>query len=265
MFALPRPFGALHVRVDGPAEAPAVLFANSLGTDLRLWEAVLPLMPPDLRLIRYDKRGHGLSGGTGESLSDHAADAIAVIEAVAKGPVVMVGLSIGGQIAQRVASERPDLIRALVLSNTGAKLGTAESWQARIDAVTTGGLSAIADAVLDRWFAAPFRARPDLALWRAMLTRTPATGYIATCRALAGADQTEATARLRLPVLVIGGAEDGASPPAVTEALAHLIPNAAYHCLPGVGHLPCVEAPEAWAALVAPFLATHQERSPTHG
>ncbi|MES2666650.1 MAG: 3-oxoadipate enol-lactonase [Pseudomonadota bacterium] len=258
MQALTRPHGTLHVQADGPETGPAVVFANSLGTDLRLWDAVLPLLPPGLRTIRYDKRGHGLSSlGGGAVIDDHADDAIAVIEQVARGPVVFVGLSIGGLIGQVVASRRPDLVRALVLSNTGARLGTAKGWQARIDAVTTGGLDSIADAVMERWFAPAFRATPDLALWRAMLTRTPAAGYTAACAALGAADQTAATRALRLPVLVIAGSEDGASPTAVVRATADLIAGAVFHEIPGAGHLPCVETPAAWAALVAPFLKVH--------
>lgn len=255
MQVLSRPFGKLHIRVDGPERAPAVVFANSLGTDLRLWDQVLPLLPQDLRYIRFDKRGHGLSDlGGGARIEDHAGDAIALIEEVARGPVVFVGLSIGGLIGQSVTAQRPDLIRALVLSNTAAKLGTAESWQARIEAVRGHGLAHIADAVMERWFAPAFRATPALAPWRNMLIRTPAEGYISACRALADADQTEATRALRLPTLVIAGAADGASPPEVVKATADLIPGAAYHCLPGAGHLPCVEAPEAYAALLSPFL-----------
>ncbi|WP_323041307.1 3-oxoadipate enol-lactonase [Gemmobacter sp.] len=258
MQALSRPFGNLHVQVDGPADGPAVVFANSLGTDLRLWDAVLPLLPPGLRMIRYDKRGHGLSDpGGGAAIGEHAGDAIAVIEQVARGPVVFVGLSIGGLIAQVVAAERPDLVRALVLSNTAAKLGSADSWQARIRAVTDHGLPHIADAVMERWFAPAFRATSALALWRNMLIRTPAQGYVAACAALAGADQTAATAALRLPALVIAGEADGASPPGVVEATARLIPGADYRLIPGAGHLPPVETPAAWAALVAPFLKAH--------
>lgn len=258
MQALTCDFGTLHVQVDGPEDGPAVVYANSLGTDLRLWARVLPLLPAGLRHIRYDKRGHGLSGaGGGAVLHDHADDAIAVIERVARGPVVFVGLSIGGLIGQVVASRRPDLVRALVLSNTAAKLGTTESWQARINAVTEGGLDSIADAVMERWFSPSFRATPELALWRAMLARTPARGYIAACDALAGADQTSSTAALKLPALVIAGSEDGASPSALVKATADLIPGAAFHEIPGAGHLPCVEAPAAWAALVAPFLKAH--------
>jgi 3-oxoadipate enol-lactonase len=258
MQALTRPFGTLHVQVDGPEGAPAVVFANSLGTDLRLWDRVLPLLPTGLRYVRYDKRGHGLSSlGGGTVIGDHADDAIAVIEQVAQGPVVFVGLSIGGLIGQVVASRRPDLVRALVLSNTAAKLGTFESWQTRIDAVLGGGLESIADAVMERWFAPDFRARAELALWRAMLTRTPVQGYTAACSALAGADQTTATAALRLPTLVIAGSKDGASPTAIVKATADLIPGSAFHEICGAGHLPCVEFPAAWAALVAPFLKAH--------
>lgn len=256
--ALPRPFGPLHFRVDGPDEGPPVLFANSLGTDLRLWDAVLPLLPPHLRLVRYDKRGHGLSAlGGGGTIEDHAADAIAVLEAVAARPAVIVGLSIGGLIAQTVASLRPDMVCALVLSNTAARLGTPESWSARIAAIEVGGLESIADAVMERWFAPAFRATPACALWRAMLARTPAPGYIAACRALATADRRTETAALRLPTLVIAGEQDGASPPALVRDAAALIPGARFHEIPGAGHLPCVETPAAWAALVAPFLTEH--------
>jgi 3-oxoadipate enol-lactonase len=258
MQVLTRPFGTLHLRIDGPADAPAVVFANSLGTDLRLWDAVLHLLPPGLRYVRYDKRGHGLSDhGGGTRIADHAEDAIAVISSLEAGPVVFVGLSIGGLIGQVVASQRPDLVRALVLSNTAARLGTAEAWQARIDAVTKHGLAHIADGVMERWFAAPFRTSPACAPWRNMLLCTPPAGYVAACQALALADQSAATAALRLPTLAIAGSEDGASPPDLVQATAALIPGAAFHVIAGAGHLPCVETPAAWAAIVAPFLKAH--------
>ena len=258
MQVLSRPWGAMHYCCDGAEAGFPVVFANSLGTDLRLWDRVLPLLPAGLRRLRYDKRGHGLSDTGPEeavTLEDLAQDAIALIEAEAGGrPVVFVGLSIGGLIAQAVAAIRPDLIRALVLSNTAAKLGTAQSWQARIDAIGQQGLAGIADGVMERWFAPAFRATPALALWRNMLTRTTEAGYVAACGALAGADQTEAAAALRLPVLVIAGGADGASPPEIVRATADLIPGARWHLIPDAGHLPCVETPEDWAAAVAAFL-----------
>lgn len=256
MHALPRPYGALHLRMDGPEDAPKLLLSNSLGTDLRLWDRLMPYLG-DWRVIRYDKQGHGLSDlGDGTSIADHAADLAAILDALDSSATV-IGCSIGGLIAQRLAADRPDLVRALVLSNSAAKLGTPESWQDRIAAVQQGGTSAIADAVMERWFAAPYRAKPELALWRNMLARTPTEGYVAACHALAGADQTTATARLRLPCLVIAGGEDGASPPDLVRATADLIAGAEFHLIDATGHLPCIEAPEAMAARLLPFLSRH--------
>lgn len=257
MQVLTRPWGAMHYRVDGPAEAPTVVFANSLGTDLRLWDAVLPLLPA-IRAIRFDKRGHGLSDAGGAcSIADLAEDAAALIAAEVTGPVVFVGLSIGGMIGQQLAARRPDLLRALVLSNTAARMGTADSWNARIAAVEAGGIAPIADAVMERWFAPAFRATPALAPWRNMLIRTPAEGYAAACGAIAAADLSEQTRGLALPTLVIAGSQDGASPPEVVEATARLIPGADYRVILGAGHLPPVEAPAVFAATLAPFLTEH--------
>lgn len=257
MRVLRRPWGAMNIRVDGPANGVSVIFGNSLGTDLRLWDAVLPHLP-GIRALRFDKRGHGLSDrGPAEGIAGLAADAAALIEAEAGGPAVFVGLSIGGMIGQQLAASRPDLVRALVLSNTAARMGSAEGWQARIAAVRAGGVESIADAVMERWFAPAFRDTPALAAWRNMLARSDALGYADACAAIAGADLGASTATLRLPALVIAGGGDGASPPDLVAATARMIPGAAFHVLPGAGHLPCVETPAAWAALVAPFLRDH--------
>ena len=257
MQVLNRPWGAMHYRIDGPAGGPTVVFANSLGTDLRLWDAALAELP-DIRAIRFDKRGHGLSDVGGDyAIADLADDAAALIEAEATGPVIFVGLSIGGMIAQALAARRPDLVSAVVLSNTAAKMGTADSWAERIHAVETRGIAAIADMVMERWFAPAFRARPELALWRNMVIRTPAPGSVAACRALAAADLTVQTAGLRLPTLVIAGDSDGSSPADLVRATAALIPGARFHLIADAGHLPCVEQPHAFAATLIPFLQEH--------
>ncbi len=259
MQVLNRPWGAMHYRIDGPAGGPTVVFANSLGTDLRLWDAALAELP-DIRAIRFDKRGHGLSDVSDNyAITDLADDAAALIETEATGPVIFVGLSIGGMIAQALAAQRPDLVSAVVLSNTAAKMGTAESWAERIHAVETRGIAAIADMVMERWFAPAFRARPELALWRNMVIRTSAPGYVAACRALAAADLTPVTAGLRLPTLVIAGDSDGSSPADLVEATARLIPGAGFRIVADAGHLPCVEQPRAFAQILAPFLQEHRQ------
>lgn len=255
MPALQRPWGVMNYQIHGKADGPAVVFANSLGTDLHVWDEVVALLP-EMRTIRYDKPGHGLSDlRPAPGIRDFAEDAAALIETVAKGPVVFVGLSIGGMIAQALAARRPDLVRALVLSNTAPKMGTAESWTARIDAVRKAGTASIADAVMERWFAPVFHSKPELALWRNMLARSDDAGYIAACEVLATTDLSESTASLRLPVMVIAGEQDGASPPDLVSNLARSIRGAELHVLPDVGHLPPVEAPEAMARLLRQFVA----------
>jgi 3-oxoadipate enol-lactonase len=110
---------------------------------------------------------------------------------------------------------------------------------------------------MERWFAPAFRTSPAVTPWRNMMIRTHADGYIAACGALAGADQTTATSALRLPTLVIAGAEDGSTPPDLVRATARLIPGAEFQIIPGTGHLPCVEDPVAYAAILIPFLKAH--------
>jgi len=155
-------------------------------------------------------------------------------------------------IAQSLASERPDLAERLILSNTGHKIGTADLWAERIALVGDVGLDGMADAVLERWFSTAFRTkrRDELAGYRLMLTRCPGEGYADVCKAISKADFTEQSAALTQPTITIGGTEDGATPPALIAELTDLIPGAEMHIIEGVGHIPCVEVPEAIAALI---------------
>lgn len=249
----------LHVREAGDPKRRPVLFANSLGTDLRLWDALSPLLPKGLRLIRSDKRGHGLSECPDGpySMDDLTTDTESLIEALDLGPVTFVGLSIGGMIGQCLASRRPDLVRALVLSNTATKMGDAASWSDRIAAISGNGLLSMESAILDRWFGPRFRTKSEATLWGAMLSRTPQAGYLGCCAAIANSDLTETTRALRLPTLAIAGSHDGASPPDLVAATAALIPNSTLHVIEGAGHLACVEDPAAFAAILNPFLKEH--------
>ncbi|MRX50219.1 3-oxoadipate enol-lactonase [Paracoccus sp. S-4012] len=258
MRVLTRPWGALHYRVDGPATGPALLLVNSLGTDLRLWEPVLPHLPDAWRIIRYDKPGHGLSDrGRPKTEDDLAADAIALIEAEAPQGAVVAGVSIGGLVAQTAAALRPDLVRAVVLSNTALTFGDPATWEERIAKLEAGGMEALVDGVMERWFGHAFRATPELALWRNMLRACQPEGYADCCRVLSQADRTHASAGLTLPVLTVGGSDDQSTTPAIVRKLHHAIPGARWAEVDGAGHLPMVERPEAWAEAVIPFLQTH--------
>lgn len=246
----------LHYRIDGNPDGAPVVFANSLGTDLRLWDKVLPLLPQNLRYIRYDKRGHGLSSVSEAPYSMGALvrDAERLLDHLEVRDCVFVGLSIGGMIAQGLAVKRLDQVRALVLSNTAAKIGMPSMWQARIDAVNRDGIEALADPVMERWFSRDFRATPELTLWRNMLVRQPAKGYAGCCAAIAGTDFYTPTSGLRLPALGIAGSEDGATPPDLVRETIELIPGSRFELMRRAGHLPCVEQPEAYADILTRFL-----------
>ncbi len=248
--------GHVHYRLDGPEDGAPVVFANSLGTDIRLWDPILPHLPAGLRILRYDKRGHGLSDVPPGPYSMGAliSDAEQIIDHVGLKNVLFVGLSIGGMIAQGLAAKRLDLVRAAVLSNTGAKIGTREMWADRIAGVEAGGLQAAADATMQRWFSDAFRQTPEFHAWRNLFLRTPAEGWTGCAAAIAGTDFYNTTAALRLPVLGIAGTEDGSTPPDLVRETAMLVPGAKFALIRGAGHLPCVEAPQEYAGLLTDFL-----------
>ncbi|WP_159588089.1 3-oxoadipate enol-lactonase [Chelativorans xinjiangense] len=248
----------LHYAVRGTADKPTLVFANSLGTDFRIWDAVAERLESDYRLVFCDKRGHGLSEATKPpyALSDHVNDLAALLDHLGIGNAVVVGLSVGGMIAQALATLRPELVRALVLSDTAHKIGTDALWDGRIKAVTEEGIASIADGIMERWFTPGYRtpANPDFIGYLAMLTRTTVDGYAGTCAALRDADLTESTRALRVPTLCLVGDQDGSTPPELVRELASLIAGARFEIIEGAGHLPCVEQPEKTVSLIRSFL-----------
>ena len=246
----------LHYRIDGNPNGKPVVFANSLGTDLRLWDAVLPLLPQENCYIRYDKRGHGLSQcpPAPYSMGALVRDVEQLMDHLGVTDALFVGLSIGGMIAQGLAVKRLDLVRAMVLSNTAAKIGQPDMWQSRIDAVRTGGISSLSYAVMERLFGRDFHATTDMQLWKAMLERQPAEGYIGCSAAISGTDFYTPTSGLRLPTLGIAGSEDGSTPPDLVRETVELIPGSKFELIRKAGHLPCVENPTEYARILGTFM-----------
>ena len=245
----------LHWQGDGSPDRPALVFANSLGTDFRIWDALLPAFADRYRLIRYDKSGHGLSdlSPATRTLEGHVDDLLALLDHAGVGKVGVIGLSVGGLIAQGLALRAPERVAALVLCDTACKIGTEAAWAERIAAIEKSGIAGIADMVLQRWFAAGFRANrtTDLAGWRNMLVRSPVEGYLATCAAIRDADYTLQVPTLRMPTLCVVGEEDGSTPPDVVRATAGLIPGARFEIITGAGHMPPIEQPAVLATLIA--------------
>lgn len=248
----------IHHEVRGPAGAPVIVFSNSLGTDFRIWNAVAAKLEDSFRLVFYDKRGHGLSEATPApyALSDHVADLSALLDHLGIARAAVVGLSVGGMIAQGFAALHPDKVAALVLCDTAHKIGTEALWNDRIAAVTGKGIASLAGAVMERWFTPAYRTpdNPDFVGYTAMLTRTTVDGYAGTCAALRDADLTESTRALTVPTLLIVGDQDGSTPPDLVRGTAELIRGSEFRIIEGAGHLPNIEQPDAVADLVRTFL-----------
>lgn len=246
----------IHWREDGDPDGRPVVFANSLGTDLRLWDDLVARLPDGLRLIRYDKRGHGLSScpPAPYKMGSLVSDAEELIEHAGAGGCVFVGLSIGGMIAQGLAAKRPDLVRAAVFSNTGVKIGTRDSWDERIATIREHGLAAILEATKDRWFGRDFRDTDAVLAWGEMFVRQPVEGYAGCCAAIAGTDLLSPTSGLDLPVLCISGTEDGSTPPDMLQEIADLVKGARHHVIRGSGHLSAADSPDEYAEVLTAFL-----------
>lgn len=251
----------LHYAVDGPENAPCLVFANSLGTDFRIWNTVADRLKDRFRIVRYDKRGHGLSETLPAPyhMDDHVDDLACLLDALAIGETVVCGVSVGGMIAQGLAARQPERVRGLVLCDTAAKIGTAEMWDTRIETIGRGGIESLADAIMERWLSSAYRKdRPDDAAgWRNMLVRTTVEGYAGTCAAIRDADLTEQAKAIGVPTLALCGSEDGATPPDLVRETAALIPGARFELIEGVGHLPCIECPERIGDLIGGFMEEH--------
>ena len=244
-------------QVEGPAAAPVLVLSNSLGTNMALWDGQMPALTASYRVLRYDTRGHGSSPlTTGPySIAMLASDVLVLLDALKIERAHFCGLSLGGMTGMWLGIHAAERIDRLVLANTAPRIGAADIWNARIDAVRRGGMRAIADSVLERWFTAGFRARAPEAVGRvgALLAATPPLGYVACCAALRDADLWPGIASIRSPTLVITGTHDAATPAAEGRKTAERIAGARYVEL-DAAHISNVEAADRFTAELIAFL-----------
>ena len=253
----------IYWRCDGRDDRPALLLANSLGTDHALWEPVLPALVREFRVVRYDMRGHGASDTSpGEhSLERLGHDALAVADAAGLERFHFAGVSLGGVIGLWLAINAPKRLQRLVACHTAAYFGP-EGMTARIAAVKTGGMAAVADTVLGRFFTPRFIARADAAyasVRRTLLSLDP-EGYIGCCAAVRDLDLRDSLARITAPTLVFAGSNDESTPPEKGREIAAAVRGAEYCELP-CAHIPFHEQTSAFVARLLAFLAQREPMS----
>jgi 3-oxoadipate enol-lactonase/4-carboxymuconolactone decarboxylase len=255
----------LYWRCDGPDNAPALLLGNSIGTDHALWDPVMPVLMRAFRVIRYDARGHGASDApAGEySMERLGLDALAIADAAGAERFHYAGISLGGMVGLWLGENAAKRIDRLALCNTSAYFGP-ESWAARIAAVRSGGMAAITDMVMARFFTPAYVKQADarFASVRRMFLSIDAGGYIGCGAAIRDMDLRAGLPRIQVPTLVVTGAFDQATPPAQGLAIAQAIPGARYAEL-ACAHIPTHEAGPALAGRLCEFfLDAHQGGEP---
>ena len=247
----------LHYQFDGLEQGPIVLFSNSLGADLTMWDEVVDKLHTHFRILRYDTRGHGQTPASTSPVSiyDLGRDVIGLLDALNIQTIYFCGLSMGGLIGQWLAIHHPERITKLVLSNTAAKIGTPTTWNERIGTVSQQGVSFIAETVLDRWLTPEFRkAHPAVRnRFVTQFATTSTIGYAACCAAIRDADYRYEIQRIIAPTLVIAGTHDPVTTVADGQFLEQEIPNARFVELPAA-HLSAVEAAHSFAQALYAFL-----------
>ena len=235
----------VHHVLEGPDDAPVVLFASSLGTTHAMWDDQAAALRDDFRVLRYDHRGHGDSPVPPGpySIQDLAGDAVALLDRLGIERVTFAGLSIGGAVAITAALRAPERFERLVLCSTAAQFPPPEQWSERATTVREEGVEAVADGALERWLTpeAPDEPRERL---RAMLLSTPREGYAACCEALGGYDARGRLGALSMPVLAVAGADDPTTPPAALQAIVDEVPDGRLHVIERARHISNVERPE---------------------
>ena len=246
-----------HYKIEGTPNSPVLVFSNSLGTDMRMWDAVVPLLLPYFRIVRYDTRGLGQSTVTSESYSvaQLGQDVIDLFDELGLEKVHFCGLSMGGQIGQWLGIHHSDRLNKLILCNTAAQIGTAKAWNDRIDLIKKEGMQAIWGGTQKVWFREDFiQNHPDqIADLERMFLSNAVLGYANCCTAVRDADFRNDLQKIEVETLIIAGEEDPATTVADAQFMVEKIPNAGLAVLPA-RHIPSIEQPEVFAKALIDFL-----------
>jgi 3-oxoadipate enol-lactonase len=249
----------LHHRLEGPEGAPALVFANSIGTNLELWDAQMPAFAPRFRVLRYDQLGHGRSEVPAGPYTVEllARELLALLDCLEIERASFCGLSLGGTVGMWLGANAPKRIDRLVLAGTSAYLGPPERWIERAALVRGEGTEPIADATMDRWFTPAFAGIDP---YRTQLVATPSEGYAACCDALAAWDFRDTLDSVSAATLVLVGGDDPATPPDQAQLIAEGIPRARLLVVPHAAHLLNVEQPETFNRAVLGHLNGEEQQ-----
>ena len=248
----------MNYNIQGTPNSPVLVLSNSLGSEMMMWDEIIPYLLPYFRVLQYDTRGHGGSkndiGTEGYTIDLLAKDVIDIMDKLKIETAYFCGLSMGGLIGQSLGINYPNRFKKIVLSNTGAKIGNDERWNSRIETISKNGMQAIVDDTMERWFTVDFRKNntSKVAETHAMFLRSDVQGYSNCCCAIRDADFREQLHNLAVETLVITGDEDPVTNVEQAEFLVSKIPNASLKVL-HARHLAATELPEEYAKTLIAF------------
>ncbi|TCT08319.1 alpha/beta fold hydrolase [Aquabacter spiritensis] len=252
---------ALHVRLDGPDDAPVIMLSHGIATDLGIWDGLVPHLVPTHRVLRYDSRGHGASAAIpgAYSLALLADDVVGILDALNISAVHFAGLSMGGMVGLELAVRAPARMMSIAVCDAR---GTAppsyrEAWAQRSRQARDGGMETMVESSVSRWFTPHFLAhRPaEVEGMRDSIRRTSVDGYCGSAAALCELDHEIHLAAVRVPLLFLTGAQDQGAPPDVVRAMHAKAPGSTYVELPDAGHISVMEQPRLFADALLGFIA----------
>jgi 3-oxoadipate enol-lactonase len=253
----------INYRLDGPEDAPVLVFSNSLATSFAMWNDQVERLGDRFRILRYDNRGHGstpLPDMDGPyTIQMLGEDVLGLLDALNIEKVSFCGLSKGGMVGQWLGINASDRLNKLVVSNTASYFPNKEMWRDRIDMATNDGIPAIAEASLERWFTPGYRARsdtePTISFARDFILETTRQGYLASSVAIRDMDFRAELKQIDVPTMVIIGEKDPATIPEYGELIADSVPGAKKFVVPDAAHLSNIEQPEIYTRALVDFLS----------
>ena len=254
----------LFYELSGNLQGEILVFGNSLGSNLHMWDKVLPWFESRYRVVRFDMRGHGRSSVPKGpcSIEELGCDVLRLLDSIGIEAMNFCGLSLGGMVAMWLGIHAPQRVRRLVMANAGARIGTPEMWDERVATVARSGMEGLAATTLTRWFTAGYRVEhaDEMEMIRTMISSTNPEGYSACCGALRDTDLTREMQNISAPCLVVSGKYDPATPPSDGRAIHQQMRNSKYVELEA-SHLSAWERAEEFGSEVVAFLQTAEVRN----
>ena len=256
---------AIEYEIDGEEGKPVLMLHHSLATSLDMWEDLNLALVQHYRVLRFDARGHGkTTAPEGDyAMPQLAGDAIGLMNALGIQKATHVGLSMGGMIGQYLGITAADRVDALVLLSTTSQMPpeAAPIWEERIAQVKAQGMAPLVEPTMQRWFTPDFLASGDSVLEeiRREIAATPVNGFCGWAAAISDLNLTAHLPGIKAPTLIMVGADDAGTPPAMSQVIAAQIAGSRLEIVENASHMLPLQQPDRFLETLIDFLEDQGE------